>query len=142
MTIPSPFAKNRLGDRPRERLQYFGSESLSIQELLAIVVGSGTMGANASDMGDILLKEFGGLDGIATATFEELTTVRGIGSAKACQIRAAFELAKRWEKNLEIWPLGLRSKPLKMLTNCLEIPLVVKRRNIFGRYSWIPEIRS
>ena len=91
-----------LGDRPRERLQYFGSESLAVQELLAIVMGSGTRGANASDMGDILLKKFGGLEGIASATFEELTSVRGIGPAKASQIRATFELAKRWGKNADL----------------------------------------
>jgi DNA repair protein RadC len=73
-----------LEDRPRERLRYFGSESSSLQELLAIVMTSGTQGANAADIGDILLKKFGGLDGVA----------------KASQIRAAFELAKRW-KNMD-----------------------------------------
>ncbi len=88
-----------LKDRPRERLQYFGPESLSIQELLAIVIASGTRGANAADIGDILLKEFSGLDGLASATFEELKRIRGIGSAKASQIKAAFELAKRWDKS-------------------------------------------
>jgi DNA repair protein RadC len=86
-------------DRPRERLQYYGAESLSVQELLAIVVTSGTRGANATDIGAILLKEFGGLEGIGNATFEELVAVRGIGPAKACQVKAAFELAKRWDKN-------------------------------------------
>ena len=89
-------------DRPRERLQYFGSESSSIQELLAIVMTSGTRGANAADIGDMLLKKFGGLDGVANATFEELDSVRGIGPAKASQLRAAFELAKRWKNESEV----------------------------------------
>jgi DNA repair protein RadC len=87
-------------DRPRERLQYYGPESLSVQELLAIVLSSGTRGANATDMGAFLQKKFGGLEGLANASYAELVAVRGIGQAKACQIKAAFELAKRLDKTL------------------------------------------
>jgi DNA repair protein RadC len=90
------------GDRPRERLQYFGAESLSVQELLAIILSSGTRGANATDVGAILLREFDGLEGLANATFEELVALRGIGAAKASQIKAAFELAKRMNKGMQI----------------------------------------
>ena len=45
-----------------------------------------------------LLDKFGSIQGIAEASIEELTHVRGIGLAKACQIKAAFELANRWDK--------------------------------------------
>jgi DNA repair protein RadC len=89
-------------ERPRERLQYFGVESLSVPELLAIVITGGTHGANATDIGDILLKEFRDLDGLCNATFEELVAIRGIGKARASQIKAAFELAKRWGKNMGV----------------------------------------
>jgi DNA repair protein RadC len=86
-----------VAERPRERLQKFGSEALSAQELLAVILGRGIAGESVTVTAQRLLSQFGGLKGLAQATVEELGKVRGIGPAKACQIKAAFELANRLE---------------------------------------------
>jgi len=86
-----------VAERPRERLQQFGAEALSAQEILAVILGRGIAGESVTVTAQRLLSHFGGLKGLAQATVEELSKVRGIGPAKACQIKAAFELASRLE---------------------------------------------
>jgi DNA repair protein RadC len=82
-------------DRPRERLQSLGAENLSVQELLAVILGRGIRGESIMVTIQRLLDTFEDIQGIANASIEELSAVRGIGLAKACQIKAAFELANR-----------------------------------------------
>ncbi|MDH5695522.1 MAG: DNA repair protein RadC, partial [Dehalococcoidia bacterium] len=83
--------------RPRERLQKLGVEALSAQEILALILGRGVAGESVMVTAQRLLSQFGNLKGIANASVEELTKVKGIGIAKASQIKAAFELANRLE---------------------------------------------
>ncbi len=84
-------------ERPRERLQKFGAEALSAQEILAVILGRGISGESVMVTAQRLLSQFGSLKGIASASLEELSGVRGIGLAKAAQIRAVFELTSRLE---------------------------------------------
>lgn len=84
-------------ERPRERLQKFGAEALSAQEILAVITGRGIAGESVMVTAQRLLSQFGSLKGIASASLEELARVRGIGLAKAAQIKAAFELTSRLE---------------------------------------------
>jgi len=86
-----------ISERPRERLQKFGVEALSAQEILALILGRGVSGESVMVTVQRLLSQFGNLKGIASASVEELSQVRGIGVAKASQIKAAFELANRLE---------------------------------------------
>jgi len=85
--------------RPRERLERSGPGSLSNQELLAIILSTGSTAGGrkytAIDLATQLLKKFESLKGVAQADFEQLKEVSGIGLAKTCQIMAAFELGKR-----------------------------------------------
>lgn len=88
-------------ERPRERLKKFGSEALSTQELLALILGRGIIGESVMVTAQRLLTTFGNVKAIAEASLEELSKVRGIGLAKAAQIKAAFELAKRSEEEIK-----------------------------------------
>lgn len=82
-------------ERPREKLARHGAASLSEAELIAILLRVGTQGANAIDVARQLLKEFGTLAGLARARLPELSRIKGVGSAKAVQLAAAFELGHR-----------------------------------------------
>ena len=84
-----------LSERPRERLQKLGVEALSAQEILAVILGRGVSGESVMVTAQRLLSKFENLKGIAEASVEELSQVRGIGIAKAAQIKAAFELSSR-----------------------------------------------
>ncbi len=81
--------------RPRERLAYAGPSALNTAELLAIILRIGGRGENVIRMAERLLGEFGGVAGLAQAPFDELRTHKGIGEAKAAQIKAALELGRR-----------------------------------------------
>lgn len=82
-------------ERPRERLVEHGAQALSNAELLAILLRTGLEGANAVEVGRELLQTLNGLIGIQRASFDELKSIKGIGFAKAAQVKAAIELGRR-----------------------------------------------
>ncbi len=82
-------------DRPRERLIELGAGQLSNQELLAILLGSGTKQESVTSLAQRLLIHFEGVILLKDATIEELTAIRGIGAAKAVLILSAIELGRR-----------------------------------------------
>ena len=85
------------GDRPREKLLDQGGAALSTAELLAVVLRTGTEGESVLDQARALLDAGGhGLHGLAQLGPSDLCRVRGIGPAKAAQIIAVVELAKRF----------------------------------------------
>lgn len=82
-------------ERPRERFIQFGPENLSNQELIAILLRTGTKDESVLQLSNRLLKHFEGLRLLKDATLPELTQIKGIGVAKAIQILAAVELGRR-----------------------------------------------
>ena len=86
--------------RPRERLEKLGASALSDAELLAILIRVGVPGENAVELGQRLLINFDGLSGIHRAAFDDVCQQKGIGPAKAAQIKATFELSRRLENSL------------------------------------------
>jgi len=100
-----------VGERPRERLQRYGAESLSAQEIIALILGRGISGESVMVTAQRLIKQFGSLGGIGGASVEELSQVRGIGLAKAAQIKAAFELANRMEASSSASAKAVVKKP-------------------------------
>ncbi|HLF01563.1 MAG TPA: DNA repair protein RadC [Anaerolineales bacterium] len=82
-------------DRPRERLAQAGPEALNNAELLAILLRTGLEGENVVRLGERLLAQHGGLVGLLKMSYNDLQEVKGIGPAKAAQLKAAVELGRR-----------------------------------------------
>ncbi|MGE3857718.1 MAG: UPF0758 domain-containing protein, partial [Dehalococcoidia bacterium] len=94
---PSPGYQFRVAempedDRPRERLQRLGSGALKSEELLAILLRTGTAQEDVLHVAARLLHERGGLRGLAATDLATLGRAHGVGPAKASTIAAAFEL--------------------------------------------------
>ena len=96
-------------ERPRERLKKLGPEALSAQELLALVIGRGIPQKSVMNIAQELLAKFGNIKAISQATLEELSQIKGIGLAKAAQIKACFELGKRQELELELEDIDVKN---------------------------------
>ncbi|WP_182501881.1 RadC family protein [Peribacillus huizhouensis] len=82
-------------ERPRERFIQTGPQSLSNQELLAILLRTGTKEESVLQLANRLISTFEGLRMLIDASIDEITAIKGIGEAKAIQILAAVELGKR-----------------------------------------------
>jgi DNA repair protein RadC len=82
-------------DRPREKLLRHGAAALGDNELVALVLGSGSRSSNALAVANELLNARGGLHGLARSACADLATVAGVGAAKAAQVMAALELGRR-----------------------------------------------
>lgn len=82
-------------DRPRERLAQAGPDALNNAELLAILLRTGLEGENVVRLGERLLAQHGGLAGLLKMSYNDLCKVKGIGPAKAAQLKAAVELGRR-----------------------------------------------
>ncbi len=82
-------------DRPREKLQRHGVAALGDNELLALVIGSGSRRGGALTVANEVLAAHGGVHALARCTADVLARTKGIGRARAAQIVAAIELGRR-----------------------------------------------
>jgi len=90
-------------DRPREKLLYKGSESLSNSELLAILIHNGTKQKTAVDLAKEILKlGKDNLNELGKLSIKELMKIKGIGEAKAITIAAALELGRRRQSSIAL----------------------------------------
>ncbi len=107
-------------ERPRERMARYGCEGLSSIELLAILLGSGTQKRSVLELASDLLGHFGSVAGLAGATISELMQVKGIGKAKAIQVKAAFGLLGRIEPKQETRLLDTPQKVYELIRSELQ----------------------
>lgn len=83
-----------LQDRPREKLERYGPEKLSDAELLAILLRTGTKEQSVIQLAQKVIQKYKG-KGVSSVAVEELKKIHGLGTAKACEIVACFELGRR-----------------------------------------------
>lgn len=83
------------GERPRERLFALGPQALSEAELLAIFLRTGLPGHSVIDLARGALDRFGSLNGLLSASRQQVQAIRGFGPAKYAQLQAVMELARR-----------------------------------------------
>lgn len=82
-------------EKPRERLIKYGKESLSNEELLSIILKTGTKNYSVKTLAKLLLKEINNINDLKDITINKLMSIKGIGKVKAVEILAALELGKR-----------------------------------------------
>lgn len=88
-------------DRPIERLINKGVMSLSNEELLAIIIRTGTKEKSAKDISSELIGNFGSLKNLANSSYEQLKTIKGIGKSKSALLISCFELSKRINTSID-----------------------------------------
>ena len=82
-------------DKPRERVILYGINNLSNEELLMIILKSGTKKTSVKELAAEVLKVTGGINNLKNITYQSLLKVEGIGKVKAIELVAIIELAKR-----------------------------------------------
>ncbi len=97
-------------ERPREKLERYGPDYLSNDELLALILRTGHQKENAIQMSNRLIKEYG-LDKLSDLSLKELQEIKGIGFAKACQIIGLFEFNNRYNKAVKTKEMVTIEKP-------------------------------
>lgn len=85
------------GERPREKLLFYGAQFLSNEELLAIILRTGNKDSNVVELSYRIIHSVGGLSGLFKASAKELMKVKGVKEAKATQILAMCELYRRFK---------------------------------------------
>lgn len=82
-------------DKPRERLLLYGPDKLTNQELLAILIATGNKNESSLSLAAKILKDLPSIRELRELTYEELTSIKGIGKVKAITILSFIELAIR-----------------------------------------------
>ena len=82
-------------ERPYEKLVASGVETLSNEELLAVLLKSGYKNISAKALASIILNKTDGIIGLSEYNYEQLSNIKGIGISKACILLTALELSKR-----------------------------------------------
>lgn len=86
-------------ERPYEKLEYYGVENLSNEELLAVLLKTGYKEISSKELASMILSSLTRLSDLKDINYENLITRKGIGRSKACTILAAIELSKRIEED-------------------------------------------
>ncbi len=119
-------------EKPRERLVKYNASALSNSELLAIILGKGTKDKNVLELSKEILSRYS-LKELSQENVTSLSNIHGVGSAKACQIIACFELGRRLASYTE------NSKPMiscaEDVFNLLNPKLkILKKEHLIGLF--------
>jgi len=102
-----------VNERPREKAINNGVETLSNEELLAIILRCGTKKMNVLELSSLIMRKYITFNNLINCNYEELIEIEGINKAKAIEILAIIEISKRVQKN--------RKNNLKKITDPNEI---------------------
>ena len=89
-------------ERPRERLINNGVDTLSNEDLLAIILKTGTKNISSKMLATKILIEVGDIKNLKDLNYQKLIKIKGVGQAKACVLLATIELAKRINREIPI----------------------------------------
>lgn len=89
-------------ERPREKAIYYGIETLSNQELIAVILRTGNKEMSVLSLAQFLLDEIGGFQELKDIDYQRLIQIKGIKQAKAIELMACIELAKRMQSKQSI----------------------------------------
>ena len=87
-------------ERPRERLINVGAENLSDEELIAIILKTGSKEMSVKSLSSYILSSLGGIENLKKLNFHEVKKIKGIGEAKACTLVALSEIARRMNRKV------------------------------------------
>lgn len=96
-------------ERPRERMMQYGASALSHAELLAILLRTGTKQESALHLAQRILTRAGGIRNVVDLSVEELMEVKGVGTAKAVQLKAGIEIGRRLARSRIVDTYTIRS---------------------------------
>lgn len=116
-------------ERPMEKLSSRGVQALSDEELLAIIIGTGTREKNAIELAESLLRNMRERPWLLKATIEDLQAMPGIGLAKACRIVAGLQLGKRLTEQRNFQAISLNNP--KTVANYFSAVYLTEDREMF-----------
>ena len=87
-------------ERPRERLINVGVENLSDEELLSIILKTGSKEMSVKELAAYILSSLGGIENLKNINYHEVKKIKGIGEAKACMLVALSEIARRMNRKV------------------------------------------
>ena len=103
-------------EKPRERLYLYGAKDLSNEELMMILLKTGTKRQSVKDLAFGLLIESGGVRNLKNMTYQKLIQIEGIGHVKAIEILALIELSKRIQEQVSLPDILNCASPSNIIT--------------------------
>lgn len=103
-------------EKPRERLYLYGAKNLSNEELMMILLKTGTKKQSVKDLSFALLIESGGVRNLKNMTYQKLIQIDGIGKVKAIEILALIELSKRMREQISLPDILNCASPSNIIT--------------------------
>ena len=116
-------------ERPRERLYKYGVDTLSNEDLLSIIISTGTKDKSCKEISLELLKYFETINNFKNANINNLSSISGIGLSKACNILASIELGKRVYSNSD--NIGIKLLNSSMIYDYMKDIISDKKQEFF-----------